>query len=420
MRIVVHDYAGHPFQVQLSRSLAARGHQVHHLYFVGEKTPRGAITPRPDDPVGLAIEPIAIAGEYHKYHWIKRHLQEKEYGRNAARRINEIDPTVLICANTPVDALAAIRRSCCAGDRKFIIWLQDLESVGVGAVLRRRWPLLSRPVAWRYQLLERANLARADKIVCIADDFVAALARFGIPAARCEVIENWAPLDELEPHVGPNGWARAQGLGDRRLVIYAGTLGLKHNPELLAAAARAMQGSERCRDVVLVVISEGRGADWLRERKAAEGLDHLLLLPFQPYERLAEVLSAAAVLVAVLEADAGVFSVPSKVLSYLCVGRPILLAAPAQNLAARTLRRAGAGVLVEPTDVEGFCAGVRRLMDDGELRRRLGASGRRYARAAFDLDRVTDRFERVLTSPREARLAPAAESPRGCLEGPSA
>ena len=32
MKIIVHDYAGHPFQVQLSRRLASRGHEVLHLY----------------------------------------------------------------------------------------------------------------------------------------------------------------------------------------------------------------------------------------------------------------------------------------------------------------------------------------------------------------------------------------------------
>ena len=41
MRIIVHDYAGHPFEVQLSRELAARGHDVLHLYCGSTHTPRG-------------------------------------------------------------------------------------------------------------------------------------------------------------------------------------------------------------------------------------------------------------------------------------------------------------------------------------------------------------------------------------------
>ena len=48
-----------------------------------------------------------------------------------------------------------------------------------------------------------------------------------------------------------------------------------------------------------------------------------------------------------IEADAGKFAVPSKVPSYMCAGRPILLAAPKENLAARTVARANAGIVVE-------------------------------------------------------------------------
>ena len=54
-------------------------------------------------------------------------------------------------------------------------------------------------------------------------------------------------------------------------------------------------------------------------------------------------LASATVLIGILEEDAGVFSVPSKVLSYLCAGRPIVLCAPAENLASRTLLEAEAG-----------------------------------------------------------------------------
>ena len=44
MRIFVHDYAGHPFQIELSRSLAARGHLVEHTYCSSlVTTPHGAV-----------------------------------------------------------------------------------------------------------------------------------------------------------------------------------------------------------------------------------------------------------------------------------------------------------------------------------------------------------------------------------------
>ena len=48
-RILVHDYAGHPFQVQLSRELAARGHSVLHVHSASVQTPQGALVRRADE-----------------------------------------------------------------------------------------------------------------------------------------------------------------------------------------------------------------------------------------------------------------------------------------------------------------------------------------------------------------------------------
>jgi glycosyltransferase involved in cell wall biosynthesis len=89
------------------------------------------------------------------------------------------------------------------------------------------------------------------------------------------------------------------------------------------------------------------------------------------------------------------FSVPSKVQSYLCAGRPILLAAPPENLAARIVARENAGLVMNPDDVDGFIAAAQKLAGDAALRRTLGENGRDYAERAYDILKTTDRFERV-------------------------
>jgi glycosyltransferase involved in cell wall biosynthesis len=170
---------------------------------------------------------------------------------------------------------------------------------------------------------------------------------------------------------------------------------MKHNPALLLELARHFQDEERAQ---VVVISEGLGADWLREKKAKLGVDNLLLLPFQPFENMPDVLASSDVLVAILEPDAGVFSVPSKVLTYLCAGKPILAVMPPENLAARIIEKAGAGIVEKPGEVGAFMAAGKRLQGDPGLRRRAGASARSYAENAFDIKRVADAFVAVLTS----------------------
>ena len=70
----------------------------------------------------------------------------------------------------------------------------------------------------------------------------------------------------------------------------------------------------------IIVISEGPGASWLQREKASKKIDNLIIMGYQPYEELSNVLATADVLVSILENEAGEYSVPSKVLAYFCAG----------------------------------------------------------------------------------------------------
>ncbi|MEM7788321.1 MAG: glycosyltransferase family 4 protein, partial [Bacteroidota bacterium] len=320
---------------------------------------------------------------------------EAAYGRDAAARIEAIGPDAVLCANTPLDALGAIQDAAAEAGAAFVNWLQDALSVGARAVLSRRLPVVGTLVGRGYEAREGALLRRADAVVAITDDFRPLLRQWRMPDERVHVVENWAPLADLPVRPQDNAWSRAQGLAGRPVALYAGTLGMKHDPALLARLAEAIGAQAPAARVV--VVSEGAGADWLRAQQRQGRLGALTVLPFQPFDAFPDVLGTASVLTAVLEPEAGVFSVPSKVLSYLCAARPVVLSVPPENLAARIVDREGAGVVAAPGDAQAFVEGVLGLLGDAERRDRLGAAGRAYAERAFDIEAITDRFEAILT-----------------------
>lgn len=402
-RILVHDASGHPFQVQLSRELARRGHQVLHVYSASLQTPRGDLERRPGDPSGFEVLGIALRRPVQKYRYLVRMLQEREYAHRLASEARAFRPDVVLSGNAQPYAQDLLCRTAHRQGARFVFWLQDVWGVGAERVLGRRWGALGRLAARPYAAREAKALRRSDAVVAITDDFRPLLGDWGVERERITTIPNWAPLHELSVAAQDNTWAREHGLVGRHVVLYAGTLGLKHDPELLVGLALDARDDPEVR---IVVVSEGLGADYLARRRAELGLDGLVLLPFQPFRRLPEVLGTAAVLVTLLEPDAGVFSVPSKVLSNLCAGRPLLLAVPAGNLAARIVTGAAAGLVVDPADRAGFVAAARRLRSQPDLRTSLGAAGRRYAEATFDLETIADRFEIVLgtaTSPEGSK-----------------
>lgn len=395
MRVLVHDYSGHPFQAELSRGLASRGHEVLHVHCGSFQTGKGALETGPADPEGLRFHAIKLPKNFERYSSSRRLQQELDYGRRFNRIAAAYRPEVVLSSNDPLFAKSWIAAGCRRQRLPWVFWLQDIYSVAMARYAERKYGLAGLAAGVSFQALERRLLTEASAVVMITDDFRPTLLRWGIPVSRSHVIENWAPLDELPLRDKDNAWAREHDLLGRRVLLYSGTLGLKHDPAPLLELARRYAAEP---DVRVVVVSEGKGADWLRTQQRHHDVDNLVLLPYQPYERLPEVFATADVLLALLSSQAGAFSVPSKILSYLCAGRPILAILPEANLAVRTINRAEAGIVVAPGDLSGFLEGADKLLSSGQLRQVVGANARRYAEKHFDIDTISARFESILAS----------------------
>ncbi len=393
MKIIVHDYVGHPFQVQLSRELAGRGHEVLHLYCSSFVTPRGELERRDDDPPGFQVRGIALSAVIPKTNFVRRFRLEAEYARALTAECERFKPEVILSANTPSIVQHRLAGWCVRHGVRLVSWIQDIYGLAAYRLLSRKLPVIGHFVGRYFIALDKASARRSDAIVVITADFTKVLAQWGINTSRIHVIHNWAPLEDMPVRPRDNAWSRAQNLEEGLRFLYSGTLAMKHNPVLLLELARML---DRDSSGELIVVSEGAGVEWLAEQAASDEIGTLRCMGFQPFEALPDVLGSADVLVAILEADAGVFSVPSKVLSYLCAGRPVLLAVPSENLAAKIVDECGAGLTVEPSDMIGFRGAAQRLIDSTELRQKCGEAARRYAETNFDIRRIGDQFEAIL------------------------
>lgn len=397
MKIVVHDYAGHAFPTSLSRALARRGHEVVHAFASTLQTPRGDLRHREGDADSLEFREIPMDPDYprYKYSFLRRRNMEVRYGRAAADFIQAWKPDAVLSGNTPTETQDPITRATVGCGGRFFYWVQDFYSLAVDRLLRKKIPVAGPLVGKWYRHLDARQFERSERIVTITEDFTPILEdEFHVDPGRVEVVPNWAVIEELPALDKSNEWAVRHGLHNRFVFLYSGTLGMKHDPSMLLELARRHREDP---DVRVVVVSEGIGAEWLKTESAKAGLRNLLVLPYQPFADLPSVLASGDVLVGLLEEEAGTFSVPSKTLSYLCAGRPLLLAVPPANLAARITLDHGAGLTVAPGDLDGFLAAGRNLRDSDALRRSLATNARHYAETTFPIESKADTFERILT-----------------------
>jgi glycosyltransferase involved in cell wall biosynthesis len=400
-RVVVHDYAGHPFQIQLSRELARRGYTVAHQFSSTHTGGRGRLTVTPDDPPTLSVTDVRLSAGFAQYSWTRRTLQELEYGVRAFLAVRRADPDITITCNVPLLANAVLALLLRITRRPYVFWHQDVQSSAIASRVRGRWGPVGALIRTVTQAVERQIARWAAHRVVITDAFLPVHARWGVPRDGVSVIPNWAPLEELPEVRGDRSW-----LGDRRvaehLLLYSGTLGLKHDPAVLLHLA----GSPLLSDCTVVVVSQGKGRAWLEERADTVPPGRLLLLDYVDYALLPRVLGSADVLLAVLEHDASRYSVPSKVLSYLCAGRPVVGVMDRANAVAATLVEQGAGLVQDIGNHEQLAQRIRQLLDDPGRAAQMGAAARRYAEETFDIARIGDAFEALVQGRR-----PRAGSP---------
>jgi len=400
-RILVHDYPGHAFPAQLSRRLASRNHEVVHLYSRSVQTPQGPVAGSASDPPSLRFVGIELAKVVAKQAFVRRYFEERRYGRLLGEQIMRFRPELVISATTPLDAQARALDAARTAGAGFVFWLQDIQGIAIERLLGARLGMLGRVVGKYYTAMEQRQLRSSDAVVAISEDFTRVLQGWHVDSGSIWTVPNWASPEEVPERPKDNPWSRAHGIADRFCFLYSGTLGMKHNPELLLQLAVHYRGRE---DVRVIVVSEGAGADWLRRKAEDMGLDSLSVLPFERYGRLPDILASADVLLTILEPDAGAFSVPSKILSYLCAARPLLLAVPDENLAARTVLESAAGVVVRPDDMQAFLREAELLRTNSERRTAMAARAREYAERNFDLDRIADRFEAVFEAVLRRRV----------------
>jgi colanic acid biosynthesis glycosyl transferase WcaI len=282
----------------------------------------------------------------------------------------------------------------------YVFNIQDVfpdVAVELGAISN---PTVIRVASW----LERWSYRRADAVTVLSDDLrgnVAAKLAQGrrgrrsrrgrSDAGKVRVVPNFVDTVRISPRDPEAGTYRAENdLEGRRVVMYAGNVGLSQSLDLVVAAARALVDRP---DVVFVINGGGSGLDDLKRQ--AEGLPNLRFVGFQPKERLPEVLAAADVHVVALKKGLARSSVPSKTYSILAAGRPIVASVDEGTEVARVVEQAGAGLPVPPEDPEAFVAAITKLVDAPELATQMGRSGRAFVERWASPAAVAEQYENL-------------------------
>lgn len=397
MRLFVHDFPGNPLHFHLSEILANHGVEVIHAYSPNYRGPK-PIFVREDTPEGRRLQVSQVHSRINgRDGLVGTFVSDLAYGRSVVSQLRKVRPDAILTSNVPLDAQREISREATRTGVRHIYWMTDLRSLMIQSVLRRRLGLVGVIPSMWYKGLERSIVAAAEQVVCLSDDFVPLATQWRGSESDVSFVPPWGPVEDIPLVQRRNEFSRGLELDDKFVVLYAGTMGLKHDAGIILDLAQQCSQNRR---VQFLVVSEGRGANRILRDTRSSGLDNITVLPFQPFDRLPTVLATADLLMAVLTPDASVMSTPSKVWAGMCAGRPHLLIMPRTNLAARTIQEMNGGIVVEPEAPERTAhkaaEWIHSLSCNPSECAQMGQAARAFAEREFSSDAVWKRFAPVL------------------------
>jgi glycosyltransferase involved in cell wall biosynthesis len=342
---------------ELAPALVDRGWRVTVLTGPAEGAPAAELT---DD--GVHVERVS-ALPFTRESTLRRGLSYASlFPAFAARALRMPSPDVLVTKTDPpmLKVLGPLLARLTGA--RAVHWAQDLYpevAAGVGVLSVDGLP------ARAMRRLSTAALQGHDHVVAVGRCMRERLVDDrGLAPDDVSVVPNWPPAVVEPVPREANPFRAAHDLEDQFVVMYSGNMGLAHPFDAVLDAAARLQDERP--DVRFVFVGDGPRKEALREQALRRGLDPVRFLPFQPYERLAESLSAADLHLVTMRPELEGLVVPSKLYGALGAGRPALFLGPSGSEAARVVTEADCGTVLATPDGAALAEAVRQWHDRPE------------------------------------------------------
>ncbi|MEM9002908.1 MAG: glycosyltransferase family 4 protein [Cyanobacteria bacterium P01_F01_bin.86] len=254
--------------------------------------------------------------------------------------------------------------------------------------------LLTNPLAIRvFEALEKFAYSSASRISVIADGFRTNLIGKGVPEEKITQVCNWVDVNFIRPLPKyDNAFRRANGLGQKFVVLYSGNIARTQGIRTVVRAAAELQGQGIDNIAFVIVGEESQLAD-LDELRQELGVHNVLLRPFAPRDELPEMLAAADVGLIMQKRNVVCFNMPSKTQVLLASGRPIIAAVPGGGTAAGAVNASGGGIVIEPENPAQLARAILHLYENSDEADRLGDQGRQHALEEYSFEQALNRYE---------------------------
>ena len=274
----------------------------------------------------------------------------------------------------------------------FVFVLQDVfpDSL-VQAGMSRKGSLI-----WKIgRKIENYTYTNADVIIVISEDIKRNIMKKGVPESKIEVVRNWIDTHKVHPVSNEDNSLRTElGLKDDAFyVVYAGNLGKAQGVNILVEAAEILRGDS---SIKFLIFGNGAEEEIIRKKIHKLRLDNVRLFPLQPPSRISEVYSLGDVCIVTCKKGNGQNAFPSKTVSIMSTGTPIIAAFDKESELCRIVEKENIGLYVEPENPIELVNAIKILHSNRDDAKENGLRGRQFVEQRFSKEICTSKYIEII------------------------
>jgi len=329
-----------------------------------------------------------------RYAHVPRRLwRNRRFLREEKRYLRESRPDVLLAVNSFCydSALRAARKT----GTPFVLYCEAPLEYEYALFHSQfyTYPRLSRRI-------ERKNVTGADQVICVSEILKGYLVHFGAPATRLHVVPNGVDHQRFKPGPKDAEIVSRYRLEGKTVVGFIGSFNFFADVESFADGLKTL--CDRHPEAAFLFVGKGLAGEQIEAAAAKRGLqERLIFTGAVPHEEVPRYLSVMDAVINPYRGDYLFYGSSLKLLEYMAAGKPALVTALGQ---IKELVQDGYnGMLFDWGDDETMLRKLSLLIEDGELRRRLGKNARKTIEADWTWEKQAAKIAGVLQLAIESR-----------------
>jgi len=213
-------------------------------------------------------------------------------------------------------------------------------------------------------------------------------------STKVVVLENWIDENEVTPGPKENEFSKRLKVFEKFVVSFAGNLGTSQDIRVILDSAQLLSDYQ---DIIFLIVGDGVKKETSVEIAKNRNLKNVIFLPMQTKSVYPKILHSSDISLATLEKEVKTPVVPSKILSIMSAGKPVLATMNLDGDAPELIKKAECGYVFEAGDSKSLANAILQLYQNEDLRKKLGGNGRKYIEEYLSVKTAAEKYEKLFT-----------------------